>query len=131
MKLQNKAPASFHSTRFKNKILSYFPQLQAHQQGRDVLLVCEKNVRGCLKRACLLDQDDNTVILAKAANIVCKSIFSSKISPFDGSFTQDCQEESVSHSLLTLVTMILYGTNIRDEANYSSQAGLSISQLLT
>ena len=54
---------SFHSTRFKNKILSYFPQLEAHTDGRDILLVCNKSVGCSLKRTCETDQYDETVIL--------------------------------------------------------------------
>ena len=126
--LQDDVPAlSLHSTRFKNKILSYFPQLQAHNEGRDVFLVCNKSVGSCLKLASQTQQDDQ-IILSKAASIVRKDILSTKCSPFSGTFTEKCQENSVTNSLITLVSMILYGANITDEANYLSQAGLSLSQ---
>ena len=51
---------------------------------------------------------------------------------FDGSFGQDCQHNSVAKSLLSLVNMILYGPNIKTQANNANatQAGLSISTLL-
>ena len=128
--LQDDVPAlSLHSTRFKNKILSYFPQLQANNEGRDVFLVCSKSVGSCLKLASQTQQD-NQIILSKAASIVRKDILSTKCSPFSGTFTEKCQENSVPNSLITLVSMILYGANITDEANYLSQAGLSLSQLL-
>ena len=44
-----------HSTRFKNNILSYFPVLEAHCEGRDVLLVANENVGKSLTKACKLD----------------------------------------------------------------------------
>ena len=35
-----------HSTKLKNRILSYFPDMNAHTRGRDVILVCNKDVGG-------------------------------------------------------------------------------------
>ena len=54
-----------------------------------------------------------------------------KVLPFDWSFKEDCQENYVSNSLLMLVTMIMYGTNIKNQKNYFSQPALSLSQLIT
>lgn len=53
-----------------------------------------------------------------------------KCVPFSGSFTEDCQDNSVPQSLLMLVTMIMYGTNIKNNASYLSQPALSLSQLM-
>lgn len=53
---------------------------------------------------------------------------------FQGKFTQDCQNLSVTPSLLALVNMILYDPDIRKEdceRNFQRQAMLSISQLLS
>ena len=47
---------------------------------------------------------------------------------FPGSFSSGCQEATVPQSLLTLVNMLLYGTELTPDAY--SQPGLSISQLI-
>ncbi len=33
-----------HSTKLKNRILSYFPDMNAHTQGRNVVLICNEDV---------------------------------------------------------------------------------------
>ena len=55
-------------------------------------------------------------------------MFNSK--PCIGSFEEDCQFKSVPHSLLALVSMVLEGPSIKDQSEYSTQAALSIAQLL-
>ena len=45
---------------------------------------------------------------------------------FSGSFPSDCQETAVPQSLLTLVNMLLYGTELTSDAY--SQSALSLSQ---
>ncbi len=37
-----------HSTKLKNRILSYFPDMNAHKQGHDVVLVCNEDVGAAL-----------------------------------------------------------------------------------
>ena len=125
------SPSVVHSTRFKTKILSYFPELEAHTEGRDVLLVSNTNIGKSLRNACQLDGENEAVLLSRTANIVRRDMLKMKVLPFDGSFKEDCQENSVSNSLLMLVTMIMYGTNIKNQENYFSQPALSLSQLIT
>uniref|UniRef100_UPI00358DF98B uncharacterized protein isoform X2 n=1 Tax=Myxine glutinosa TaxID=7769 RepID=UPI00358DF98B len=120
-----------HSTRFKNKVLSYFPELEAHNEGRDVLLVANANIGKSLRSSCQLDGDSEAVFISRAANIVRRDMLRMKCLPFSGSFKEDCQENSVPHSLLMLVTMIMYGTDIQNQENYLSQPALSVSQLMT
>ena len=48
-----------HSTKLKNRILSYFPDMNAHTQGHDVVLVCNKDVGAALRKACEHDTDND------------------------------------------------------------------------
>ena len=54
---------------------------------------------------------------------------------FDGSFKLDCQKDSVTPTLLALVSMILDGTSIRHQYEQvkttTTTAALTISQLMT
>ena len=110
-----------HSTRLKNKILSYFPMLEAHCEGCDVLLVPTATVGTSLRKTCQLFDDNEAQILSQAANIVRRDMFQKKSLVFDGSFSEDCQEKSVSPSLLQLINMILFGSNAQSQANAPSQ----------
>ena len=67
-----------HSTRLKERILAYFPDMEAHKQGRDVVLVCNKDVGSAIRKACERDVDNDAVHLAKAANIVRRDMFKLK-----------------------------------------------------
>ena len=59
-------------------------------------------------------------------------MFSNVTDCFEGSFKENCQNDSVPKSLLSLIQMILYGPNIEDQTTNSTrlQASLSISQLI-
>lgn len=74
-----------HSTKLKNRVLAYFPDMEAHKQGRDVMLIFNNDVGLALKKACEYDADSDAIHLAKAANIVRRDIFKMK-NPFNGSF---------------------------------------------
>ena len=117
-----------HSTRLKARLLAVIPDLQAHSQGRDVFLTFD--VGTAIKTAC--DHDSDAMLLARAAQLVRKEMFD-KIFHFDGSFKPECQQNSVSTSLLSLVNMILKGPNIEQQSKIDTvgtSAALSISQLL-
>ena len=38
-----------HSTKLKNRILSYFPDMDIHKQSRDVVLICNEDIGTALK----------------------------------------------------------------------------------
>ena len=40
--LRSDVAGRVHSTRLKEIILAYFPDMEAHKQGREVVLVCKK-----------------------------------------------------------------------------------------
>ena len=120
-----------HSTHVKDRILGYFPDMEAHKQGRDIVLVCNEDVGSALSKACEHDGDNDAIHLARAANIVRRDMFKMK-NQFSGSFGTKCQEDSVPVSLLTLVAMVLNGPNIKAQSSFSTtpQPVLTISQLL-
>ena len=94
-----------------------------------MLFVAKKNVGNSL-RSCQLDDDSEAVNLSQDANIVREDMLRRKNVPFSRSFTEDCQEHSVPQSLVMLIAMIIYGTNIKDKTSYLSQPALSLSQLI-
>ena len=55
-----------HSTKLKTRILGYFSDMDAHKQGRDVVLVCNEDVGAALEKACEHDADNDAVHLARA-----------------------------------------------------------------
>ena len=78
-----------HSTRLKEKILRYFLELHAYNEGRNVLSVAKENVGNSLRRPCQLDDDSEAVYLSRAANIVREDMLRKKSIPFSGSFTEE------------------------------------------
>ena len=118
------------STELKNRILRYFPNLEEHKRGRDILLAFNQDVGAFLRMAC--EQDSDVIHLARAANIVRRDMLK-MTTAVSGSFNDTlCQEESVPHSLIALVSMILNGPNINEQSSHSSIPAptLTISQLL-
>ena len=105
--------------------------MEAHTQGREVVLVFNEDVGAALRKACEHDADSDAVYLARAATIVRRDRFQTKME-FNGSFHTKCQEQSLPTSLLSLVAMVLNGPNIKTQSSFSSvsQPALSISQLL-
>ena len=120
-----------HSTKLKNRILRYFPDLEEHEQGRDVLLAFNQDLGSALQKACGQDADDDAIHLARAVNIVRRDMLKIKTASI-GSFDTYCQEDSVPHTLTGLVGMVLNGSNIRDQPNHLCIPAptLAISQLL-
>ena len=91
--------------------MSYFLNMDAHKQGRDAILVCNKDIDATLGKVCEHDFDNDVVHLLRSANIVRRDMF--KITHnFNGSFDYHCQANSVPVSLLALVSMVLYGSHI-------------------
>ena len=127
--LHKSLPTETHSARFKNKLLSHFPNLESHSVGRDVLLVAKDSMRKLLRRLCELEDVGEEAVLSRAANIVRKDISETKCPPFSGSFPDECQQNSVPQSLLTLIRLILYGT-VTEEPHQTSQPCLTLAQLM-
>ncbi|KAG7177908.1 hypothetical protein Hamer_G032046, partial [Homarus americanus] len=117
-----------HSTRLKERILAQFPNMQEHNMGRDIILAFEDDKGDALAKACEYDHDNDAVHLLRAAQIVRRDMFTEG-QGFTGSFSDKCQENSVSTLLMTLVSMILEGPSI-DSPRQRSAASLTIAQLL-
>ena len=121
-----------NSTRLKERILANIPDLEAHKQGRDVLLVFKNDIGLALKRVLESDFDEEAIVLAKAAEIVRRDILNHEKTKFNGSFSQECQQESVPQSLMALIGMVMAGPNIVQQSSNATdtQAMLSVSQLV-
>ena len=108
-----------HTTRLKQRLLARFPDMLAQSKGRDVLLVFDEDVGYALGKACEKDTDNDAVHLARAAQIVRRHMFDPNT--FTGSFKESCQENSVPHSLLALVSMVMEGPSIKDQIRPNKQ----------
>ena len=95
---------TLHQTQEQNTAL--LSRHECSQQGRVVVLVCNKDVGAALRKACEHDTDSDAVHLPRAATIVRRDMLKMK-NEFSGSFDAQCQEKSVPVSLLALVSMVL------------------------
>lgn len=137
-KLYNERLADFglssdhvHTTRLKNRLLAWFPDMQEQKKGRDVLLMFSDDIAGIMQKVYTQnDFDNDAMVLVKAAQIVRKDMLSSKLT-FEGTFKPNCQDEAVPQSLQALVNMILEGPNIKHQTRVLStnQTCLTIAQL--
>ena len=55
-------PEHVHTTRLKRHLLAYFPDMQAHTKGRDVLLVFDKDIGVALTKTCEEDSDSDAAL---------------------------------------------------------------------
>ena len=70
--------AEVNSTRLKKRLLKYIPDLQAHKQGRDILLVFPEDTTSAVLKACKSDEiplknsehDKEAVCLVRAAQVI-------------------------------------------------------------
>ena len=58
-----------HSTRFKNRLLSQFEDLSAHNEVKEVILVFNHNIGEAITSAVGINYDVDDYNLAKTANI--------------------------------------------------------------
>ena len=91
------------------------------------MLIFRNGLKNIVKEA-LQERDfsDDTAVLAKAAKIVRRDIFSHKGFSFAGIFPLGCQESSVPATLKSLISMIMNGLNVKDQQNKESQACLTV-----
>ena len=120
-----------HTSRLKLRLLSVFPDLKAHVQGKKVVLAFDDDIGAALRKAQDHDCDHDAMHLARAAKVVRKEMFQQKFT-FNGSFLQGTQQNIIPKSLLALVNMILEGPNIKHQTQLdtTTDVSLSISQLL-
>ena len=120
-----------NKTRFKDNLLERFPEAQEQCVGRNIVIIFKEGLQNMLREV-LKNRDfsEDAVILAKAAAIVRKDIFNHKCFKFTGCFPDECQKDSLPSSLKSLVSMILNGSNLKDQQKRDSQACLTIGQTI-
>ena len=121
------APA-VNSTRLKEKLLSEVPELEAHKQGRDVLLAFQKDVSFVLSDAS--DYYSEAIILGKAANILRRHMLN-RNSKFCGTYHEGCIQQAIPPTLLQFVAMLEHGADIKSQLRFgASKTDVAIAQLL-
>ena len=113
-----------HPTRFKDQLLFHIPKLQAHRQGRDVLLAFENDVGSLLSQA---SKYGEAIHIAKAAGIIRRDMLNRK--NFSSSFHDTYIEQAVPPSLLRFVCMIEHGADIKSQLQHGASKS-DLSQLL-
>ena len=63
-----------NKVRFKDQVLSHFPEAQAQSDGKNAILVFEKGMQQILKQAFNCNYEDDALVLSKAAKIVREDI---------------------------------------------------------
>ena len=103
------------------------PDLEAHKKGRDILLAFKEDIDVALSQA--LDYSE-ALVVAKAATIIRKHMLEHKL-PFQGSFNENCIEDSLPSILLQFVCMIEHGADIKSQLMFgASKTDLAMAQLL-
>ena len=116
-----------NSTRLKEKLLAEIPELEAHKQGKHVLLAFQKDVGLTLSQA---SDYSEAIILGKAAKILRRHMLDHK-STFDGTFHEGYIEQAIPPSLLQFVGMVEHGADIKSQLRFgASKTDLAIAQLL-
>lgn len=120
-----------NSTHLKHRILANVPGLQAHKQGRDVMLAFNDDIGQALKNLHEQDYDSEAMTILKAAKIIRQDILDKK-SRFNGEFEINCQRNSLPESLKTVVGVILGIPDIKTQSSnmVEAQTTLTISQLI-
>jgi len=121
-----------NATRLKEKLLTQLPDLEAHKSKYEVIMSFKENIGDTLLEATKRNQDDDAVVLMRAAEIIRNEIFQMEYR-FKGSLLDE-QYDNKSTSLLALVQMILGGTNIEKQTENDREvksAAISITELLT
>ena len=125
-KLGEEHPDRINATRLKTRVLTAFPDLTTHAQGREVLLVLTHEIGDVLLEA--KNRDSEAFCLAKAAMIVGRENLQVK-NTFNGTFASDSQTSAIPASLKTSVDMIMRGPTIKRDSG-ESQACFTVAQLL-
>ena len=124
---QDSKSSTVHSSRFKDRLLSAIPYLSAHQQGRDVYFIADAEMGTIVHQAYEKKEDEEAYAMLKCCKDARSSVFNHETEPFDGQFSLGCQRQSVPSSLLSLVSLLLYGPKYTGPV---TQETLTIAQLI-
>lgn len=83
-----------------------------------------------LKQLLVVDYNKDSVVLAKPTRIVFQKVFHGDRFKFDTSFPSQCQEDSVISTLKTLVSMPMYGADLKQQETKDSKVCLSVYQTI-
>ena len=83
----------------KEKLIAAVPGLTAHTKGREVLLAFDEDIGPLISDAFCEDNDADAMCQARATKMVRKEMFS-KTDTSTGTFSHNCQRESVPQTLL-------------------------------
>ena len=97
-------------------MLEAIPELQAHKQGRDVLLVLQEDVGLALFQAV---EYSETLIMAKAPKILRRHILDHK-SRFDGTFHEGCIKDAIPSVLLQFIGIVEHGADIKSQLRFGT-----------
>ncbi len=116
-------------TRLKLSIIGYYNGL-CHEKmvGKEVFIIFEDKLLTQIEQEDDIDED--MIGLGKTVNRIRREMFDQSISQFDGNFKNKCQEVSVPTSLKLLISLLLYGTNIKKNEPTETQICLTIAQLI-
>ena len=81
--------------------MSYFPDAQAQNDGKNILLIFKQGMQDILKQAFLQKVEDDA---RKAAKIIRNDMFNFQGFKFSGSLPSDCQQNSLPTNLRYLVS---------------------------
>ena len=108
--------------------MSEVPELEAHKQGKNVLLAFQKDVSFVLSDAS--DYYSEAIILGKAANILRRHMLNHK-SKFCGTYHEGCIQQAIPPTLLQFVAMLEQGADIKSQLRFgASKTDVAIAQLL-
>ena len=119
-----------NKVRFKEQILSHFPDAQAQNDNKSILIVFKKGMQQMLKQSSNCKYEGDALTLSKAAKIIREDKFNFGGFQFNGSFPSDCQQNSIPTNLKYLVSMLLNGPDINDQESVESQCSLTIAQTI-
>ena len=121
-----------NKTRLRERILLQSEDLQVQTDGKNTILVFDESLKSFLKDSVKSRHaEKETIHMANTVKTIREDMFNFEGFKFSGSFPVKCQQASVPPSLICLVSMLLNGTNIKDQENGEvSQACLSIAQLI-
>ena len=125
-------PKLVNKSRLKRQLIEHFSlDCQEQTDGKNILLIFNEGMQQILKDAMASrDFDQEAVSMARLSKVIRRDISDGKYFKFSGAFPQGCEEHSVPTSLKSLVSMLLYGPNIKAQTVKNSRACLTICQLV-
>ena len=83
-----------NKVRFKEAILSHFLDAQAQNDGKHILLILKLGMQHMLKETIHQQEENDALILSKAAKIIQEEMFNFQGFKFCGSFPSGCQYQA-------------------------------------